>query len=440
MGQCFDDLFPLFRSITGPGLEASIEYCSQYIPLEVEKVPSGTRVFDWVVPPEWHCKRARLWAPDGTLICDTDLSNLSVVNYSEPIDGLFTLEEIAPHLHSLPHLPTATPYVTSYYKRDWGFCMPHRVREVLRPGRYRVLIESQFIDGGVPFATCVVPGESDREILLTSYLCHPSLANNELSGPVALIALYRRLARWEKRRFSYRFVVNPETIGSLCFLSRYHKHLENKLEAGLILTCMGGDSTSLRYKASRRNNSLLDRLMRRIAKGQEKTTLPAIYADFDPTHGSDERQYCAPGFNLPVGQIARSVYGQYEGYHNSLDDKKFLNVPGLVKSVDTIEEVLKLVEIAGCPVNQAPFGEPQLAKRGLYPNLNAHTTRASSSDVLSDGRIALERILRILNMADGHHWLGEVADRCGCNIEELRPLIERLEREGLLAYGKEPLY
>jgi aminopeptidase-like protein len=432
--EVFDDLFPLLRSITGPGIEASIDYFQQYMPLVTTKVPSGSKVFDWTVPDEWHCKRARLWTPNGDLLCDSMVNNLHVLNYSEPVDAQMDLEELDSHLHSLPDLPEAVPYVTSYYSRTWGLCLKHNVRQHLPSGKYRVLIESEFKVGGVPFATCVLPGESSREILLASYLCHPSLANNELSGPLVLLALYRRIAAWERRRFSYRFVLNPETIGSLCFLSQFNEHLQEYLEAGLVITCIGGPATSLRYKASRRGNSLIDQLSRRISTGLEATPMPLRYEDFSPVSGSDERQYCSPGFNLPMGQFARSVYGDFPGYHNSLDDKQFMGIERLVESVDTIESLLKLTELGGKPVNLAPFGEPQLGKRGLYPNVNAASTWETSAAGV-DGRTQLNRIMTILSMADGHTEMAKIADRCECTIRDLEGLVKRLEQEELLKFN-----
>jgi aminopeptidase-like protein len=404
------------------------------MPLKLEKVPTGSKVFDWIAPQEWHCKRGRLWGPDKTLICDTEVNNLHLVNYSEPVKGEFSFEQLRPHLHSLPDLPDAIPYVTSYYRRTWGFCLSHNEFKNLKPGSYHVEIDSQFIDGGVPFASCVLEGKSDKEVLLTSYLCHPSLANNELSGPLVLLALYRRIKKWSKRRYSYRFLLNPETIGSLCFLREYQQHLEEKLFAGLILTCVGGPEESLRYKASRRGNTILDQLMQRHQSGKENCGLAVSYLDFDPRSGSDERQYCSPGFNLPVGQIARTVYENYDGYHNSLDTKEFMGIDSLVSSADAIENILKSLEISGCPVNQSPYGEPQLGKRNLYPNMNSESTRKNSSDSLIDSRTKLNRILSILNMSDGNTDTGQIADACECSIEELRETIETLEREHLIKY------
>ncbi|MES9855334.1 MAG: DUF4910 domain-containing protein [Sedimenticola sp.] len=433
-------LFPIMRSITGPGIEESIRLMQNFMPLEMEKVSTGEKVFDWTVPPEWHLKHARLWGPDGTLICDTDAHTLHVVSYSEPIDATLSLDELESHLHSLPNLPDAIPYVTSYYSRTWGFCLKHNERVLLQPGNYRVQIESEFKDGGVPFATCVLPGDSEREILLTSYLCHPSLANNELSGPLTLLALYRRLKAWPKRRYSYRFLINPETIGSLCFLSRYHDHLRNNLEAGFILTCMGGPAETLRYKASRRGNTSADQLIQRFAEGKEPNPqLPFRYTGFCPLGGSDERQYCSPGFNLPMGQIARTVYGEFDGYHNSLDDKAFMGIERLVESANALEHLLSLMDICGKPVNQVPYGEPQLGKRGLYPNLNANSTCSHSADAHVDDRIQLNRILKVLNMADGHTHTTEMADTCDCSLTELNPTIHKLEDSGLLIFNAEPI-
>jgi aminopeptidase-like protein len=250
----FEELFPLLRSITGEGLRRSYEIFARHMPLEIETVATGTRVFDWEVPPEWRLRRATLTGPDGTVYADAARFNLEVVNYAAPVDCRLSLAELRPHLHSLPHLPSAVPYVTSYYKRNWGFCLPHVVREKMPEGIYHARIESEFVDSGVSFAQAVLPGESRAEVLITSYLCHPSMANNELSGPLALLALYRRLAAWPRRRFTYRFVLHPETIGSLCFLHRRGTQLQENVVAGLVLTCVGGPEPRLTYKLSRRGD------------------------------------------------------------------------------------------------------------------------------------------------------------------------------------------
>lgn len=434
--QCFDDLFPLCRSITGHGLEQSLLYFQKFMPLIIEKVSTGTQVFDWTVPPEWHFQRARLWDEQGNCICDTQINNLHVVNYSEPIDGYFSLAELQPHLHSLPRLPDAIPYVTSYYQRTWGFCLADNIRKQLSEGIYKVLIESSFSDdGGVPFAHCVLNGESEKEILLTSYLCHPSLANNELSGPLVLLLLYNRIKSWKKRRYTYRFLLNPETIGSLCFLHNYHAHLKSNMEAGLILTCLGGPSQTLRYKASRKESNKFNK----ITSAMTKYDALWRYEAFSPLHGSDERQYCSPGFNLPMGQVARSIYGQYAAYHNSLDTKEYMDINQLIQSADQLEALLSLAEVSGNPVNQAPYGEPQLGKRGLYPNMNSPNNRMFSTDNNKDNRWVLNAILTTLSMADGYTSATEIADKLNCKLVDLIPIMHHLEEHALIKFNVEPL-
>lgn len=430
LNKVFDDLFPICRSITGPGIEQSIEYLQRYLPLKLEKVATGTKVFDWDVPKEWHFKRARLWGPSDELICDSEVNNLHVVNYSEPVDKILSLEELEPYIHSIEKLPDAIPYVTSYYNRTWGFCLSHKQRKNLKKGDYRVLIESSFKDGGVPFAHCSLSGESEKEVLLTSYLCHPSMANNELSGPLTLLGLYLRISNWRKRRFSYRFLLNPETIGSLCFIHSYESHLRENLYYGLILTCTGGPKSELRYKASKREENLLNELVRYKSEASNWR-----YQPFTPLSGSDERQYCSPGFNFPMGQVSRTPYGQYDGYHNSLDSKEFMNLEQVMKTIDELEILLYEAEIAGNPVNLKPFGEPQLGKRGLYPNMNSPKTKGKSSDGKLDGRVELNAILTILSCADGSHSSIGIAKKLNLSIGEIRQVLEKLENNGLITFN-----
>ncbi|MBH0042966.1 DUF4910 domain-containing protein [Pseudoalteromonas sp. SWXJZ10B] len=432
LDRTFDDLFPICRSITGVGLERSLKYFQTLMPLQIETVPSGTQVFDWTVPPSWLFKRARLWGPDGTLICDTEIQNLHVVNYSEPVDMDIEFEQLIEHLHTIADLPTAIPYVTSYYNKTWGFCLAFDEFKKLKAGTYKVLIESTFDNnGGVPFAQGVLSGESDKEILLTSYLCHPSMANNELSGPLVLLGLFNRIKNWPKRRFSYRFVLNPETIGSLCFLYKYHEHLKVNLEAGLILTCLGGPNEKMRYKASKRKNTLFDKLLD-MECPNKWVTIP-----FSPLNGSDERQYCAPGFNLPMGQVSRTSYGNYSGYHNSLDDKEFMDINAVIASIDEIESLLIKAEYGGKVTNLCPFGEPQLGKRGLYPNLNSHLSNQKSSDSMLDGREELNAILTILSEADGTKDMADIALAMDMSLFELTSIINKLESHGLIEFNKE---
>ena len=426
----FDELFPLCRSITGPGLMDSLELFQRHMPLEVESVASGTRVFDWEAPPEWRIRAARLTGPDGETVVDFADSTLHVVSYSEPVRATLPLEELQPHLHSLPGQPDLVPYVTSYYRRDWGFCLPHRRRAALAPGDYTVEIDSEFADGGVPFAWCDLPGDSDRLVQLSSYLCHPGLANNELSGPLVLLGLYGRIAGWERRRHSYRFLLNPETIGSLCYLHRHHEDLAERLVAGLVLTCLGGPKTPLSIKRSRREDSRIDRLADHFARHDPERWR---VRPFDPTGGSDERQFCAPGFDLAVAQAARTIYAEYAEYHTSGDDKAFMDVAQIVESVDRLEAFLRAFDEAGLFVNQAPYGEPQLGRRGLYPSVNSPLTWGLSDDTTMDQREILNSVLTLLSYADGSRDLVAIADKRGVPVADLIPIARRLESAGLLA-------
>ena len=430
--ETFDRLFPICRSITGPGLRESLEILGEHLPLSVESVASGTEVFDWKIPPEWRLREAWVEDPTGARLADFRQSNLHVVNYSAPVDRELPLEELRPHLHSIPELPDAVPYVTSYYQRNWGFCLPHRTVERLPEGTYRAHVDSEFVPGTLDIGQAVLAGESEREVLVSSYLCHPSLANNELSGPLVLMLLYRRIARWPRRRFSYRFLLNPETIGSIVFLWKHGDELRQTLRAGIVLTCLGGPSGSLSYKTTRRETADLDLLVDHLnafdGAGIRKRP-------FTPVSGSDERQFCSPGFDLPVAQLARTVYGEYDGYHNSLDTKEFMGIERLVESADAIERLLLAFEQAGRFLNQNPHGEPQLGRRDLYPNVNRRETWSRSSDTMLDEREFLNAALTVLNYSDGRHSMIDIANRLEQPIHRLGPVIERLEEAGLLAGG-----
>ena len=429
LNEVFDELFPLLRSISGPGIEKSYEIIGRHMPVEVFGVPSGTQVFDWVTPPEWHCRSATLTGPDGEIICDLKVSNLHVVNYSECVDKKLSLEDLQSHLHSLPDLPDAVPYVTSYYNRTWGFCLTQQQRGGLKDGVYHAKIDSDFRSGRIPLAHSKLPGKSEREIVLSSYLCHPSLANNELSGPLVLLGLYLRIAQWPERQHSFRFILNPETIGSLCYLHLHGEDLMEKMDAGLVLTCLGGPG-KISYKKSRRENSIVDRLAEHWVDRGESIDVRR----FTPAGGSDERQYCSPGFNLPVGQFARAIYGDYDGYHNSLDTKEFMTIDALIDSIDELELFVRELDQAGAWINLSPFGEPQLGKRGLYPNINSASTWQTSSDEVFDGRVVLERILSVLSYSDGTNDLVDISRNCGCGVKELLPVVNRLQEEGILEF------
>lgn len=417
----FEELWTLPRSITGPGLRESLQILQQDIPLTIESVPSGTSVFDWEIPPEWRINDARLTGPDGDVYADFDETNLSVVNYSEPVDETLLFEDLDEHLYTISDQPAAIPYVTSYYERNWGFCLPHSRYESLPEGEYHAYIDAELDpSGALNYGHTVLEGQTDREVLLSTYLCHPSLANNELSGPLVLTSLYKWLEACENRKFTYRFVVVPETIGSLSYLFRYGSHLQDNLVAGLVLTCLGGPADRLSYKQSRRGDTLIDEVVHHV---EEHMQQGFQFRRFD-TAGSDERQYCSPGFNLPVGQFARTVYGEYPEYHTSLDHKEFMTIDALVGSAEKIARVIETLEYAGYYRNQQPFGEPMMSKRDLYPTVNEPENH--------DQREFVKTMMRILNYSDGTHSIIEIAEKYDKTVDDLTQAIDQLQAAELL--------
>jgi aminopeptidase-like protein len=421
--QLFDELFPILRSITGPGLRQSYGILSRYMPLEVSSIPTGEKVFDWTVPQEWHCQDAYLIDPNGEKIADMQRLNLEVVNYSEPVEREINLEELQQHLYSLPNQPEAIPYVTSYYQKRWGFCLKDSVRKKLIPGSYRAVIKSQFVDGHLDIAQTVLKGKSDKEILLSSYLCHPSMANNELSGPLVLLGLYERIKRWKNRRYTYRFVLNPETIGSLGVLHLQGQHFKKNMLAGLVINCMGGKSDEIAFKHSRNENSVLDKLLTHLTKYNFKHENVA----FTPLKGSDERQYNSPGFQLPVCCVSRTFHTVgYSEYHTSLDTKEAMGIENIIDSVNKLENILLALENVATFKNLAPFGEPNLGNRGLYPTLSFfNEDRAKQLDELN-------HIKMLLNYSDGFYDTIDIAEKRGCCVTEMGRAISKLEEQQLL--------
>jgi aminopeptidase-like protein len=430
MDQLFDRLFPLFRSITGEGVRQTLKILQEHIPLEIEEVPSGTEVFDWTIPKEWVIREAWIRNSEGRDIINIATSNLHVVNYSEPIDRVVSLAELKEHVFSIPHLPDAVPYVISYYKERWGFCMSHNQLIALPEGDYHVYIDSEKVDGVLNYAQAVMPGRTDKEVLISSYICHPSMANNELSGPIVAAFLYNRLKKWEQREFTYRFVFHPETIGSIAFLAQYGDHLKKHVYSGMVLTCLGGADQPLSYKKSRNEKAPLNELISFMA-GHEKRDVHI--RPFSPLNGSDERQYCSPGFNLPVGQFSRMIYGKYAGYHNSLDTKETMTIEALLKSVDELEEILQLQELNGYYRNLKPFGEPKLSKYDLYPNINSPTSWRGSTSTLIDNRQHLNQVLMVLNYSDGQHSLVDIASKQNYALSHYQVSLEKLKEAGLIA-------
>ncbi len=409
-------LFPICRSLTGNGVRDTLAALKIHIAnLQIHEVNSGTNCFDWVIPQEWNVREAWIEDPDGKRVIDFTTNNLHVVGYSTPVDRLIDLEELQGHLHSLPGTPDAIPYITSYYQERWGFCLCDAQRSALKPGKYRVKIDADHNpNGNLTYADVLIPGESADEVLLSTYICHPSMANNELSGP--MVAVW--LAKWVQqapRRFSYRFVFIPETIGSICYLSKNLTHLQNHVRAGFNLTCMG-DERSYSYLPSRMGNTLSDRAAVHVLDHMAPDFIRYDWLD----RGSDERQYCAPGIDLPIASMMRSKYHTYPEYHTSLDDLDFVTPKGLAGGYFAVRRALEVLE-ANRVWRATMQCEPQMGRRGLYSTLG---TRAPE--------VATRLRMHILSYADGNHDLLALADKLRTPVWELVPFIEELAAYGLL--------
>lgn len=392
----FDRLWPIARSITGDGLRQSLDIIQEIIPLVRTEVPSGTAVYDWTVPKEWNIRNAWIITPDGRKIADFQINNLHLVNYSVPVHKKISWSELKNHLHTVPEMPDAVPYITSYYRETWGFCLSNAEFEKLpETGEYEVFIDSDLKLGSMTWAECVLPGESSEEIFFSTYLCHPSMANNELSGPIATAFLAQKISRLKKRKYTYRFLFAPETIGVIAFLAQHGSHLKSKMKAGYVLTCCG-DPGDFTYKRSKHRNSLADRAAEHVLQYSGKKHRIIEFA----VGGSDERQYCSPGFNLPVGSLMRTPYQQYKEYHTSLDDKSFISFDALQETIDTYYDIARVMELNDKYRNVIDCCEPQLGKRGLYP---------SGINPLYD-RQELHRRLHFLSFADGQKDLLDIAE------------------------------
>jgi aminopeptidase-like protein len=411
-------MYPLCRSITGDGVRRTLDLIETWAPLQRHEVPSGTAVFDWDVPQEWNIRDAYVADDDGRRLIDFRAHTLHVVSYSTPVRARMSRAELEPHLHSLPEQPDRIPYRTSYYRENWGFCLRQADRERLGDGPFEVVIDSTLAPGHLSYAECVVPGSSSDEAMVYTHVCHPSLANDNLSGIVVAAALARAL-RAEKPRLTWRFVFAPGTIGSLTWLSRNEAGL-SRLQAGLVIGLLG-DAGALTYKPSRRGGTLVDRaaaLVMPQVGGRE--------VEFEP-YGYDERQFCSPGFDLPVGRLTRTPNGAFPEYHTSADDLGFVQPAALAASIQALAAMIGAIDANRRWRNLSPKGEPRLGKRGLYSAVGGRGPGDHE-----------QGLLWLLNQSDGQHDLIDIARRSRLPIETLARGAEALAAVGLLAEVAHP--
>jgi aminopeptidase-like protein len=412
------ELYPICRSITGDGLRETLEILRKTAPFELREVPTGTPVLDWTIPKEWNVRDAYVADASGTRVVDFRRSNLHLVGYSVPFRGRVGLDELQTHLHSLPERPDWIPYRTSYYEERWGFCLPHRERESLSPGDYDVVVDSTLSNGSLTYGELLVPGATADEVLLSAHACHPSLANDNLSG-LALVAVLARMLAGAPRgslRYSYRFLFVPGTIGSIAWLAQ-NEPAAARIRHGLVAACLG-DAGPLTYKRSRRGNAEVD-LAAEHALAQSGE--PHALVDFSP-YGYDERQYNSPGFDLAVGSLTRTPHGRYPEYHTSADDLSFILPESLGSSLRAYVSVLEILEGNARYRNTRPKGEPQLGRRGLYGTIGGYA---------DPGRLQMA-MLWILNQSDGGPTLLEVARRAGLPFPAVRAAADALLEAGLL--------
>jgi aminopeptidase-like protein len=413
------EIYPICRSITGDGVRATLRALCCHVGFEVHEVPTGTRAFDWIVPREWNIRDAYVKDGSGRKVIDLARSNLHVMSYSTPLRARMPLAELKAHLHSLPEQPDLIPYRTSYYTENWGFCLAHRQLEALPDDTYEVVIDSTLGDGFLTYGEYLHQGETDDEVLLSAHICHPSLANDNCSG-LALLALLAKRLKDTRTRYSYRFLFAPGSIGALVWLSRNEDKI-GRIAHGLVLSCVG-DAGAPSYKRSRRGDAEIDRAMAHVLKHEaSRTGREPTLLDFSP-YGYDERQYCSPGFDLPVGLFQRSRFGAFPEYHTSADNLAFIAPEHLASSYGLVAGLIDVLEDNLAFRNTSPKGEPQLGKRGLYGAIGGDRHSAA-------GHMAM---LWVLNLSDGRHTLLDIAERANLPFAAIRDTAAVLLRHGLL--------
>ena len=418
MHAVIENLYPVCRSITGDGFRASLRRLAEVIPIDVTEVPTGTTVLDWTVPKEWNIRDAWIADAAGRRIVDFHASNLHVMNYSVPVRARMSLSALRPRMHTLPGQPDLIPYRTTYYSEDWGFCLTQRMLDSLPEGEYEVCIDSTLAPGSLSYGECVLPGGVADEVLISVHSCHPSLANDNLSG-MAVAAFLARILSAGPRRHTFRFLFIPGTIGSITWLALHEQEVA-RIRHGLVLSCLGDPGNST-YKRSRRGNELVDRAASHVLVRAGAHTL----LDFVP-YGYDERQYCSPGFDLPVGCLSRTPHGRFPEYHTSADNLAFVTPDALEDSLSKALAIVEIIEHDATCVNLSPKGEPQLGRRGLYKNTGGTSP--------ADFEMAL---LWVLNFSDGRHSLLDIADRAAVPFSTIRSAAIALGDAGLLLIGED---
>jgi aminopeptidase-like protein len=414
------ELYPICRSITGDGIRRTLSMIGDRIPLKIQEVPTGTAVFDWTVPREWNIRDAYVKGPDGTRVVDFHKCNLHVLNYSTPIRATMPLSDLKPHLFTIPKYPDWIPYRTSYYKEDWGFCISHNEMMALEEGEYEVCIDSTLEDGHLTYGECFIPGRSTEEVLISSHACHPSLANDNLSG-LTVATYLAQLLSGRDLRYSYRFLFVPGTIGAITWLAR-NREAASRICHGLVLTGIG-DKGSFHYKKSRRGDAEIDRAAAHVLAHSSQSS---EILEFSP-YGYDERQYCSPGFNLAVGCLMRSVWGTFPEYHTSADNLEFIRPAQLAESLRICAGILGVLEGNRRYCNLNPYCEPQLGRRNLY--------RSTGGEPIG---LEINARLWVLNLSDGEHSLLDIADRSGIAFSAIADAADLLIQNGLLVLASDP--
>ena len=410
-----EELYPICRSITGDGVRQSLRIVERHISLTWSEVPTGTQVFDWTIPREWNIADAYVANAAGERVVDFRASNLHVLNYSTPVRAVLSLKQLKEHIYTLPEQPDLVPYKTSYYEERWGFCMSQKALDALPAGDYTAVIDSTLIEGSLTYGEHVVPGEYEDEVLLSAHICHPSLANDNCSGVALLTLLAKELGR-RRTKYTYRFVFAPGTIGAITWLARNEDRVA-RIKHGIVVSCVG-DGGGPTYKKSRRGNAPIDRAIIHALKHAHPS---AQVQEFSP-YGYDERQYCSPGFNLPVGLLQRSQHGKFAEYHTSADDLDLISPEHLASSYDLMLAVIDILENDRVLLNTQPKCEPALGRRGLYCTVGGYAKAADISMAM----------LWVLNLGDGAHSLLDIAERSGLPFAVINAAATRLEEWDLL--------